>query len=69
MRITEERMASNIRVSKVESAIAHALLELFEEDEITDELTQEEIVLALSRQMASRMTRIVHAMTPLDNED
>lgn len=67
MRNTEERMASNIRVTKVESAIAHAILELFEDGEITDDLTDEEIILALSRQMSSRMTRVVHSATPLED--
>lgn len=60
MRITEERMAATMRITKIESAIAHAILEVFEEE---DELTDEEILAGLCAQTASRMRRLANSQT------
>jgi hypothetical protein len=63
VRITKERQASNIRVTKLEAEISVAILELVEEDE---EYTEEEIVLALANQLSTRQRRIVSHATPLE---
>lgn len=63
IRITKERQASNIRVTKLEAEISVAILELVEEDE---EYTNEEIILALANQLSTRQRHIVNNATPLD---
>jgi hypothetical protein len=63
IRITKERQASNIRVTKLEGEISLAILDRIEEDE---EYTEEEIVLALANQLSTRQRHIVNDATPLE---
>ena len=63
IRITKERQASDIRVTKLEAEIAMAIHDRVEDDE---EYTDEEIILALARQLSTRQQRIVHHATPLE---
>lgn len=54
MRITQERLDSNIRVSKVELALSRAILTTIEETD--SQLTEAEVTEALAK-MLSRLTQ------------
>lgn len=69
MRISEERQASRLRMTKLKLAFHDAILAQFPEGAEEADLTEAEVQMVLAEMLYERQNRIVCAETPLEDED